>query len=139
MSTQHTIRDLQAMRALREADRRRAERAIEALDIAIAMFEGDTTAPTPRRRSHSAGLVDAMYDVLVRERPLHRTELFALVAEMGFRVGGKTPVGAVGSYLSRDPRFTNIGRGFWTLTEEPDPTTPEMSEESEEMEEPDEP
>ena len=137
MSNEHTIRDLQAMRASREADRRRAEQAIEALDIAIAMFKGDT-APTPRRRSHSASLSDAMHDILVRERPLHRTTLLERVRAAGFHVGGKTPVGAIGSYLSRDERFTNIGRGCWSLTEEPAPATPEMSEE-EEMEEPDEP
>ena len=123
------------MRALREADRRRAERAIEALDLAIAMFQGDT-APTPRRRGHSASLVDAIYNVLLAERPLHRNILLERVREMGFHVGGKTPVGAIGSYLSRDERFTNIGRGFWSLTEEPGPESPEISEE---MEEPDEP
>ena len=135
MSDQHTIRDLQAMRAFREADRRRAERAIEALDLAISMFKGDT-APTPRRRSHSASLVDAIYNILLSERPLHRNMLLERVKEAGFHVGGKTPVGAIGSYLSRDERFTNIGRGFWSLTEEPGPESPEISEE---MEEPDEP
>ena len=123
MSNEHTIRDLQAMRASREADRRRAEQAIEALDIAIAMFQGDT-APTPRRRSHSASLVDAMYDILVRERPLHRNILLERVKEAGFHVGGETPVGAIGSYLSRDQRFKNIGRGLWTLTEETDSHDP---------------
>ena len=39
--------------------------------------------------------------------------------ERGIHIGGQNPVNTIGSYLSLDDQFKNVGKGIWTLGEEP--------------------
>ena len=71
--------------------------------------------------SYAQEITNTMYNILEDERPLHRAAILARVQERGVYVGGPSPIGTIGSYLSTDDRFSNVGRGTWTLAEEPKP------------------
>jgi hypothetical protein len=61
------------------------------------------------------------YDVLSRKGvPLHYKEILAEIGKEGAVVGGRNPGTTLIAYLGRDKRFskaTEVGRGFWGLTE----------------------
>ena len=50
---------------------------------------------------------------------MHRQIIYDRLKERGVHVGGQKPVNTIGSYLSVDPRFSNVGRGMWDLTRGP--------------------
>ena len=127
MDNTFTIRDLQYKVREREAEKEqlmvRLDGEIEALNATIRILEGEGTENirTSRPASHGSEVTNAMYKILLAERPLHRTKILEKVQAWGIYVGGNTPVNSLGSYLSQDPRFKNIGRGLWTLADEPQP------------------
>lgn len=122
MSRESTIRDLRTKARQLETKKRDIDKQVEAIYTTLRIFEQNGDVPsTPSVSPYAAELTNAMYDILVTERPLHRTIILARVQERGIHVGGQKPVNTVGTYLSIDNRFRNAGRGIWTLTTEPQP------------------
>ncbi len=124
MGQQSTDIELRNMVKEWEAKKRKVDKELEALHIAIRINQertsGDDAAAGGRRAStYAQELTDAICDTLLSERPLHRIAILERVAERGIHVGGSKPVNSIGSYLSTDPRFKNCGRGMWTLEQEP--------------------
>ena len=93
--------------------------AIDGLRIAIAEVERatDDAVTTPQKGTYKQELTDTMYAIVSEYGPLHRNGILAKVKERGLHVGGG--VSTVGSYLSVDDRFKNVGKGMWTLEQEP--------------------
>lgn len=125
MSRESTIRDLRAKIRQWEVQKRRIDEELAAMHTALRVFEnmgvqmGGQDEVTSRHSSYSIELTNAIHDILVHERPLHRSTIRDRVEERGIYVGGTNPINSIGSYLSIDDRFKNVGRGLWTLTEEP--------------------
>ena len=123
MSDDKTVQDLIRMREQWVQTRDEADAAITALDRTIKMFrrsDCDAIDATPQRsRSYSAQICDAIELILERQRPLHRKQVLDRLLEMGFVIGGAEPMTTLASYLSRDARFKNAGRGCWTLALSP--------------------
>ena len=70
-----------------------------------------------RKRSgtHEAEVTEAILAVLLEEQPLHRSDLMRRVEETGVCIGGKKKLDTFAAYLTRDPRCTSVGSGYWTL------------------------
>ena len=73
-------------------------------------------------------ITDAVYQVLLAERPLHRGVIAERLQAMGIHLGGKVEkdrIQYLASFLSRDQRFNPVGRedptqrGNWTLVDAP--------------------
>ena len=124
MGWQSLDMELRALVKEREAKKLRIEKELEALHIAIRINnerDGRIDANDGRRTStYAQELTDAIYDVLLKDRPLHRAAILEKVIQHGIHVGGSKPVNSIGSYLSTDQRFKNCGRGMWTLEQEPE-------------------
>lgn len=128
MANQENIPDPEVIiLGLREEIRQREERR-QKLDEEIWDFakvvryleaSSEPPAVAPRRRagSHGAELTDAIERTLLAERPLHRKTILEKVTAAGLYIGGTNPLAVLGSYLSLDKRFKNVGRGMWTLSE----------------------
>lgn len=117
MTSPSTIRDLRA--ALEELEEKKREIDEQYRNVAAALryFEESVQGPRPQTEEAStSNLGDAIYQVLTAERPLHRREVYERLVEMGISVGG---LPSVDSQLSRDPRFRNVGKGMWDLSEPP--------------------
>lgn len=117
MTSPSTIRDLRT--ALEELEEKKREIDEQYRNVAAALryFEESVQEPRPRMEEASkSNLGDAIYEVLKEDRPLHRQQVYGRLVEMGVRVGG---LPSVDSQLSRDPRFRNVGKGMWDLS---DPT-----------------
>ena len=103
--------------------RRRLDEVIAAMALTVRALRDEqgvaARSPGSRPHSHAAELAAAIFDVLMKERPLHRKVILERVTQAGIYVGGKNPLAALGSYLRLDKRFTNVARGVWTLVEEP--------------------
>ena len=122
MSRESTIRDLRVKARQLEQMKRAIDKQVEAIYTTLRVFElnGDETLESVSE--YAQEITDAMYDVLLIERPLHREIILTRVQERGISIGGEKPVNTIGSYLSRDDRFRGAGnKGFWTLAEEPHP------------------
>ena len=116
-----------------EAKKHKIDKELEALHTAIRINQergSESDAGGRRASTYAQELTDAIHDILLSERPLHRTVILAKVAERGIHVGGTKPVNSIGSYLSTDSRFKNCGRGLWTLVDEATASTPSSSNET---------
>ena len=116
-----SIRDLQYKVQERELQKNRLDEEIKVLQATICILEGDSPEPTRTSSpaSHGSEVTQTIYEILVAERPLHRDRILQEVQARGIYVGGTKPVNSIGSYLSQDNRFKNVGRGLWGLTDEP--------------------
>lgn len=117
MTSPSTIRDLRA--ALEELEEKKREIDEQYRNVAAALryFEESVQGPRPpTEEASTSNLGDAIYEVLKEDRPLHRQQVYGRLVEMGVRVGG---LPSVDSQLSRDPRFRNVGKGMWDLSEPP--------------------
>ncbi len=121
MGQQSTAVDLRALLKELEAKKQKIDKEFEALHLVIRLNQERSSGIASGRRAstYAQELTDAIYDILLSERPLHRMAILGKVTERGVHVGGSKPVNSIGSYLSTDQRFKNCGRGMWTLTEEP--------------------
>lgn len=120
MTSPSTIRDLRAALEDLEEKKREIDEQYRSVAAALRYFEESKKGPRPRREEAStSNLVDAIYEVLTAERPLHRQQIYERLVEMGIGVGGQSPVDNVGAHLSRDPRFRIVGKGMWDLSEPP--------------------
>lgn len=106
----------------REERRQKLDEEIQRIAETARLLEASSEPPAvaPRRRagSHGAELTDAIEKTLLAERPLHRKTILEKVSDAGFYIGGANPLALLGSYLSLDDRFLNVGRGMWTLSKE---------------------
>ncbi len=121
MAASSTIRDLRAKAKQLEAKKRDIDKQVDAIYTTLRIFEQNGEAIHESTSPYAEELTNAMYDILIAERPLQRAVILERVQERGIHVGGQTPVNSIGSYLSTDDRFKNAGRGIWTLTVEPEP------------------
>ena len=119
LSKQSFDRALRALEKDLEHQQRRIDEDLQSVRNVIRLVsesdEGNKAAST-----FSHNLTDALYSVLKEEGPLHRNELVVRVKKKGVHIGGESPANNLGTYLSRDSRFKNVGRGIWAL-EEDDP------------------
>lgn len=122
MTARQTIEDMQRVRDRLADARAELDARIATMDAAIREMReaGDTVAPTLRGGERRARLVDAIDAVLRAERPMHRQDILARLEEQGVYVGGNTPINSLSAYLSQDERFESVGRGQWTLVDEPE-------------------
>lgn len=112
----HEVKQFAAMQ-LDSLRRRRADidREIAEIEKMLGMSHEDKHAHA--EGTYTAEITAAIHDVLVvAEAPLHRNEILAALEESEFFVSGKDKLGALSAYLSRDERFTSVGRGRWALT-----------------------
>ena len=122
MGQQSTDVDLRALVKELEVKKRQIDKEIEALYIVIRLNQeraNGIDAGGRRIGTYAQELTDAIHDTLFSERPLHRNVILERVTERGIHVGGAKPMNSIGSYLSTDQRFKNVGKGVWTLTEKP--------------------
>ena len=75
--------------------------------------------PSHAEGTYTAGITAAIYDLLVAVRPRHRQDILEKLEAQEFYVSGKDKLGTVSAYLSTDQRFASLGKGQWTLTDEP--------------------
>ena len=117
-----TLQDLLALREGWESKRYEAELAIRALDLTIKLLRppsDDVVDYKPARQSHTQIITDAIEKILMTERPMHRARILEIL-ERDFHIGGSDPLTTLSALLSRDRRFKNTRRGFWSLSIEPD-------------------
>ena len=119
MSRESTIRDLRVKVRQLETKKREIDKQVENLHGAIRVFEQNGDAEHGDKSPFAQEVGGAMFDILTDERPLHRKVILTRVRQRGIHLGGQNPVNTIGSYLSIDDRFKNVGRGIWTLKEEP--------------------
>ena len=119
MKREDTIKVLDRILQQREKDMEALQTAIDGLRIAIAEVERatDDAVTTPQKGTYKQELTDTLYVILFEYGPLHRNAILEKVRERGLHVGGG--ISTVGSYLSVDDRFKNVGKGMWRLVEEP--------------------
>ncbi len=118
MGDNATLKGLRAKLKQLEARKRELDQQVEAIHVTIRVFEQtDSVEDTPDRSTYASVLTNAMYEILDEDGPMHRSELLRRVQERGIYVGGTNPVNALGSYLSKDARFTNVARGEWNTVE----------------------
>ena len=119
MSRESTIRDLRVKVRQLEAKKREIDKQVENLHGAIRVFEQNEGAEHGDKSPYAQEVSNAMFAILTEQRPLHRDDILARIQERGIHIGGQKPVNSIGSYLSLDARFSNAGKGIWTLGEEP--------------------
>ena len=116
---------------IRGLDAQKAERQSRLDAVRVAMREverlPDDAVAVPQPGTHRHNLTAEVYDILNEERPLHRRVLLDRVRSRGVYVGGENPMNTFGSYLSQDKRFVSVGKGVWTLAEEPPARSPNGS------------
>ena len=117
MSRMGTLRDLQSMAMRLENTKREVDDQLAALHTVIRMYEQDAGSNNVEYHpsSYARELTDAMHDILEKHGPLHRNVIYDRVRERGIHIGGAKPVNSIGSYLSTDTRFKNVGKGMWDL------------------------
>ena len=126
MGNESILRGLRAKVKELETHKRDLDKEVASLHITIRVFErNEQSQDSPNKDSFGGRIGDAIYGILHNEGgPLHRSEIHSRIQEQGIHVGGKNPVNSVGSYLSLDDRFVNVGRGMWDLAErEPESNT----------------
>ena len=107
---------------LRELDANREELIgrIQGLHAAIKEVECSTmnTVTRPQTGTYREQITDVVEQVLQIERPLHRSVILKRVKDLGVYMGPTNPMSSLGAYLSLDDRFSTVGKGVWTLTED---------------------
>ena len=68
-----------------------------------------------RAGTYESELTEAIVAELQKEQPLHREDLLHRVEEAGVHIGGQHPLDNMATYLTRDPRCTSVGSGYWAL------------------------
>ena len=118
MKREETIRVLNGILQKKEKDVAELQASIQGLKIAIREVEMaiDSVATTPQRGTFREALTDAMVEILAECGPLHRNDIAEKIRERGLHVGGG--VRTIGSYLSVEERFRNVGKGIWGLRPE---------------------
>ena len=109
----------------RRAEKLREELAIIESDLAKAREFSDLVSRTDpsvfamrsRRGTFEVQLTEAIYRILTEEQPIHRAELLRRVEAADLHVGGLKPLDTFAAYLTRDPRFSSVGKGYWHLVE----------------------
>ena len=119
MKRQETIRVLTRILQQKESEMVSLQASIDGLRIAIHEVECvyDDAITTPQQGTFKQTITNAMYDILREHGPLHRNTILGKIQERGLHIGGG--VSTVGSYLSTDERFKNVGKGKWALTGPP--------------------
>lgn len=128
-----TLQDLIRMRESWVQTRNEADDVIRSLDRTISLFrqsdDEGTDKSSQRTRSYSRQICDAIENILNQRRPLHRKQILKELIDSGFVIGGMEPLTTLASYLSRDARFKNSDRGFWTLSLNPQMENMEVDDE----------
>ena len=137
MSNESVLRGLRAKVKDLAIKKREIDKEVESLHVVIGVFErNEQSQDSLNKDSFGEKIGTAIYGILHNEGgPLHRSEILSRIQEQGIHVGGKNPVNSVGTYLSLDDRFVNVGRSMWDLAErEPEsntshfiPTTPPLN------------
>ena len=107
------------MRLPRKTDRKKG--IVKIVDVKRVP---DDSGAVPQPSAHRHSLTVEIYNILCEERPLHRRDLLDRVRSLGIYVGGENPMNTFGAYLSQDKRFVSVGKGVWTLVEEPPARSP---------------
>ena len=81
----------------------------------VDSMDDDEFAPTTNRDTYRRELTMAIQAILSEDGPLHRMDILHRVQDRGVYVGGKKPIDNLATYLSIDPRFQSVGRGYWSL------------------------
>lgn len=77
----------------------------------VAAAAADTALPGTTVR-------DAVYQILSgRVGPMHISQIFETLIDMGIEIGGKTPKNTLFATIRGDKRFVNLGRNTWDLAE----------------------
>ena len=112
----HVVKQFAAMQ-LDNLRKKRIEidRDIAELEKFLGVYHEQTTAHA--EGTYTAEITAAICDVLSNAGTLlHRNEILTTLEEREFFVSGKDKLGALSAYLSRDERFTPVGKGKWGLT-----------------------
>ncbi len=112
----HEVKQFAAMQ-LDHLRKKRVEidRDIAELETFLGVHHDQKTAHA--EGTYTAEITAAIFDVLSNaDFPLHRNEILTALEEREFFVSGKDKLGALSAYLSRDERFTPVGKGKWGLT-----------------------
>lgn len=117
MKRVETIKVLLRILDQKEKDLDTLQKSIEGLRIAIQEVENaaDNMVTMPQKGTYKEEITSAMREIIAQHGPLHRNVILEQLHERGVHVGGG--IRTVGSYLSVDDQFRNIGRGIWALTE----------------------
>ena len=108
---------------LDEARRQKVEQR-RSIEVTLRMFKGQNTVASNLEEGHAdtvttdAGLNDAIYELLHRNGPLHRREIFDRLIQSSMTIGGQSPINTMAAHLSHDPRFKSVGDGRWGLFDE---------------------
>ena len=125
-----TISDIQAEIHRLQEQKLRIDNDIQALETTLQYFEGleriqhsgpkqsSGAGPDPSQiHSSEHDARDAIFEILSKERPLHRNEILSRLSDMGIHTGGRSPVANLSSRLSHDHRFRSLGGGVWDLVD----------------------
>ena len=120
MSGSDTLDDLLGRKRVLLERKKAIERVLDALTIVIESMSDDipNDTNTPRGHNRRNEITNAIFQMLTIDRPLHRKAILEKLGIAGFHIGGVNPVTSLGAYLSLDPRFTSVSRGYWSLTDE---------------------
>lgn len=94
-----------------QAGRDRLVAQLRALEQLLVDSPTNPTAPEPHRAN-----ADAVIDVLTEHgAPMHFREIYAAIAESGFRTGGADPASALLTRFFNDFRLRRVARGTYAL------------------------
>jgi hypothetical protein len=96
--------------------RRQLEERARALETVISTYE----AKAGNRRGAGVGagdrhFMDVAYDLIQQEGPLYYDALLGRLREQGIAVPGRNPGANLIAHMSRDKRFTRVGRGIYGI------------------------
>jgi hypothetical protein len=102
------------------------ESQLRNLDDLLALENGSATTPNPRERmspaekKSSSSLTDQAAQALEEAgKPTHYKQLLGLLASKDVYVPGKDPGANLIAHITRDERFTRVGRGLYALSNWP--------------------
>ena len=124
MKREETLKVLNRILRKKEDEMERLQASIDAMRITIREVESvdDDEVTTPQQGTYKKELTDAMSSILAEYGPLHRTVILDKLQARGHHIGGG--VRTIGSYLSMDDRFKNVGKGMWALVTSPENQSP---------------
>lgn len=98
-----------------EAQKRELETRIEAIRTLLDLEKDGQPERESGARTHT--LADSILTVLRESgRPMHYTDVLSGLQARAVQVKGQDQQKTVRTYLSRDDRFENVGRGMWALS-----------------------
>ena len=117
MNRNETVIVLTTILEQKQKDLDAIQRTIDGLKIAIQEVENSEgrVVLKPAKGTYREEITNAMHDILEASGPLHRKIILEQLYARGIHVGGG--IHTVGSYLSVDKKFKNIGKGIWALTD----------------------